>query len=63
MDFSKSKKKKKKKKDLDELVGEDEKDKTDEKENGIYQIYLKKINVSFYIHSWLLTYFFLYSDV
>lgn len=36
MDFSKTKKKKKKKKDLDELVAEDERKDTEEKDNGMY---------------------------
>lgn len=36
MDFSKTKKKKKKKKDLDELVAEEERKETDDKENGMY---------------------------
>lgn len=39
MDFSKTKKKKKKKKDLDDLVAEDEKEKAEEKENGLYLLY------------------------
>lgn len=36
MDFSKTKKKKKKKKDLDELVAEEERKETEDKDNGIY---------------------------
>lgn len=36
MDFSKTKKKKKKKKDLDELVAEEERKETEDKDNGMY---------------------------
>lgn len=36
MDFSKTKKKKKKKKDLDELVAEEERKESEEKDNGTY---------------------------
>lgn len=40
MDFSKTKKKKKKKKDLDELVAEEERERAEDKGNGMYQIIL-----------------------
>lgn len=48
MDFSRTKKKKKRKKDLDELVAEEEKEKSEDKENGKLHI-LEGIVLNFII--------------
>lgn len=48
MDFSKTKKKKKKKKDLDELVAEEERKETEDKENGMYHTKWFMIDIFLY---------------